>query len=319
MSSSVLITGAGTGIGLETALYLAEQGFQVYASVPDLSQQNGVDTAAAERGVSLQVLQLDVTDQPSIQSAVDTIVAESGGIYGLVNNAGLGLRGYFEDLSEEEISQVFEVNVFGTMAVTRAVLPHMRAARRGRIVIITSVGGRIGSLAVSAYGATKFAQEGFGESLAQEVVPFGIYVSLVEPAIIKTERWGVHRGVAKRALNPESPYYAWFRESERLADRLVETSPTRPIHVAKTVYRALTAKRPKLRYVVGWRAGLVLTLRRYLPGELFERVYFWQTIHMVTMPREPAKELSELSAPGVVSTDYPALSVAHKIEAKGND
>jgi NAD(P)-dependent dehydrogenase (short-subunit alcohol dehydrogenase family) len=285
VNKSVLITGAGTGIGLATALHLADHGFRVYASVPDLSQQEGADVAAAERGVSLQVMQLDVTDHQSIQSAVDTIIEESGGIYGLVNNAGIALRGYFEDLSEEEIRQLFEVNVFGTMAVTRMVLPHMRDAHRGRIVIITSVGGRIGSLAVSAYCATKFAQEGFGESLAQEVVPFGIYVSLVEPAIIKTERWGVHRGIARSALDPKSLYYAWFRESERLADRLVETSPTRPIHVAKTVYRALTAKRPKLRYVVGWRAGLVLTLRRYLPGELFERLYFGEAVRRVTSGR----------------------------------
>ncbi|MBC8263454.1 MAG: SDR family oxidoreductase [Anaerolineales bacterium] len=282
MTNSVLITGAGTGIGLETALYLAEQGFLVYASVPDLSQQAAVDTAAAERGVSLQVLQLDVTDQQNIQSAVDTIIEESGGIYGLVNNAGIALRGYFEDLSEEEIRQLFEVNVFGTMAVTRMVLPHMRDARRGRIVIITSVGGRIGSLAVSTYCATKFAQEGFGESLAQEVVPFGIYVSLVEPAIIKTERWGPHRGFAERALDPGSSYYAWFLESQRLTDRLVETSPTRPVHVAKAVHRALMAKRPKLRYVVGRRASLVLTLRRYLPSELFERLYFGEAVRRVT-------------------------------------
>jgi NAD(P)-dependent dehydrogenase (short-subunit alcohol dehydrogenase family) len=282
MADSVLVTGAGTGLGLATALYLAEQGFRVYASVPDPGQREGVDAAAAERGVSVRVLWLDVTDQPGIQSVVDAIIAESGEIYGLVNNAGIALRGYFEDLSEEEIRRVFEVNVFGTMAITRAVLPHMRAAGRGRIVIITSVGGRIGSLAVSAYCATKFALEGYGESLAQEVVPFGIYVSLVEPAIVKTERWTVNRGIAKRALDPNSPYYAWFRESERLADRLVETSPTKLVHVAKAVHSALTARRPRLRYVVGRRASLVLALRRYLPGELFERFYFGEAVRRVT-------------------------------------
>jgi len=282
MTSSVLITGAGTGIGLETALYLAEQGFQVYPSVPDLSQQETVHVAAGERGVSLQVLQLDVMDQQSVQSAVDTIVEEADGIYGLVNNAGIALRGYFEDLSDAEIRRLFDVNVFGTMAVTRAVLPQMRRARQGRIVIITSIGGQIGSLAVSAYCATKFAQEGFGESLAQEVTPFGVYVSLVEPAVTKTERWGPHRGFAEHAFDPESPYYAWFLESQRLTDRLVETSPTRPIDVARSVHRALTAKRPKLRYVVGRRAGLVLTLRRYLPGELFEWLYFGEAVRQVT-------------------------------------
>jgi NAD(P)-dependent dehydrogenase (short-subunit alcohol dehydrogenase family) len=158
----------------------------------------------------------------------------------------------------------------------------MRKAGRGRILIVTSVGGRIGSLAVSAYCATKFAQEGFGESLAQEVIPFGIYVSLVEPAIIKTERWGSRRGVAKGALAPESPYRSWFRASERLADRLVETSPTKPIDTAKAVHRALTARRPRLRYMVGRRAGLVVALRRYLPGEIFERLYFGAAVRQIT-------------------------------------
>jgi len=285
MADSVLITGASTGLGLETAVYLAEQGFKVYASIPSLSQRETLDAAVTRRGVHLEVLELDITDRACICEIVARIVEQSGGIYGVVNNAGIGLRGYFEDLSEEEIRQVFEVNVFGTMAMTRAVLPYMRAAGRGRIIMITSVGGRIGSLAVSAYCATKFAQEGFGESLAQEVVPFGIYVSLVEPAIVKTERWTIHRGVAKGALDPNSPYYAWFRESERLADRLVETSPARPIDVAKAVHSALTARRPKLRYIVGRRASLVLALRRYLPGELFERFYFGEAMRRVTSAR----------------------------------
>src|SRR4051812_46453523 len=137
--NSVLITGSSTGLGLETALYLAERGFRVYATLRDLSQQADILDAAKERQVSLRVLRLDVTDAESIEDAIDTIVAESGGIFGLVNNAGIGLRGCFEDLSEDEIRQVFEANVFGTMAVTRRVLPHMRVAGRGRVVTITSV------------------------------------------------------------------------------------------------------------------------------------------------------------------------------------
>jgi len=282
MTDSVLITGASTGLGLETAVYLAERGFEVYASMRDLGKRAALDEAAAHRGVQLHVLQLDITDKDDIDRAVRTVVEQSGGIYGLVNNAGIGLRGYFEDLSEEEIRRLFEVNVFGTMAVTRAVLPHMRAARRGRIVIISSVAGRIGSPSGSAYCATKFAQEAFGESLAQEVVTLGVYVSLIEPAIIKTERWGVNRGIARGALNPESPYYAWFRETERLADWLVETSPAKPADVARAVHTALTARRPRLRYIVGRRAGLVVTLRRYLPGELFERLYFGEVVRRVT-------------------------------------
>lgn len=293
MSKSVLITGASGGLGLETAVHLAERGFRVYATMPDLSERHVVDEAASRHGVELHVLKLDVTDQISIDEAVQTVVGESGGIYGLVNNAGVALRGYFEDLLDEEIRRAFDVNVFGTMEVTRAVLPHMRAAGQGRVVIVTSIGGRIGSLAVSAYSSCKFAQEGFGESLYQEVKPLGIGVSLVAPAIVPTERWDVHRGYAKNALNPDSPYHDWFIESQRLTDKLVESTPTRPVHIARTIHHALTAKNPKLRYMVGWRANLVVTLRRYLPGELFERLYFGEVVRRVTKGQLPERDKQE--------------------------
>jgi len=279
---TVLITGTSSGLGLETAVYLAECGFQVYATMRNLSRRDKLDAEAARRNAQLEVLQLNVTDKTSINAAVRTIVDRSGGIYGLINNAGTQLRGYFEDLSDAEIHQIFEINVFGTMAVTRAVMPYMRTVRRGRIVIITSVGGKMGALGLSAYCATKFALEGFGESLAQELEPLGMRVILVEPAITKTEIWGANRGIAKGALDPNSPYYGWFLESERLADRLVESSPTKPVDVAKAVHQALTAKRPRLRYLVGRRASLVLALRRYLPGELFERFYFGEAVRRVT-------------------------------------
>jgi len=285
MTNSVLVTWASTGLGLATALYLAEHDFKVYATVLDIGDRGSLDEEIQKRKVNIEVMQLDITDHESIDHVLHTIVERSGGIYGIINNAGIGLRGYFEDLAEEEIRRVFEVNVFGTMAVTRAALKHMRPARQGRIVIISSVGGKSGALGVSAYCATKFAQEGFGESLAQEVIPFGIYVSLVEPAIIRTERWGINRGTSQGALNPSSPYYAWFRESERLADLLVATSPTKPVDVARAIHKALTDQRPKLRYMVGSRAKLVFALRRYIPGELFERIYFSYAVSRVTNPR----------------------------------
>ena len=290
--NSVLITGAGMGLGLATALYLAERGFKVYASVPDLSQQEGVDAAAAEQGVSLRVLQLDVTDQATIEAAVGTIIAECGGIYSLVNNAGLGLRGFFEDLSEEEIRRLFDVNVFGAMAVTRAVLPHMRHARRGRIVMISSAAGRIAEMTISAYSASKFALEGFGESLAQEVAPLGLYVSLIEPGLVMSSHFTINRGTAKAALDPHSPYYDWFVQHEKMVDRVLQTNRVTPTHTAQAVYRALTARRPKLRYVVGTGAKLFISLRRHMPGELFERVYFAQIIRRVTKPRVPARGLN---------------------------
>jgi len=282
MNGSVLITGAGTGLGLEMALYLAERGFTVYASVPEPGQRAHVEEEAGKRHLDLRVPHLDVTDESSIQATVNTILAESGGLYGVVHNAGISLRGYFEDCEEDEIRRVLEVNLFGAMAVTRAVLPHMRQARRGRLIFISSIGGRIGSMARTAYCASKFAVEGFAESLMQEVVPLELQVSIIEPGVINTERWTVHRGIARRAMDPASPYLAWFQREEKLADDLVRTSPTKAVHVAEAVYKALTARRPRLRYVVGWRANLVLNLRRYLPGELFERVYFGEAMRRLT-------------------------------------
>lgn len=284
MGDSILITGAATGLGKEMALYLAEHGFQVYATMRDLSQADSLQALVQSRNAKLKILPLDVTDKTNIQQAVQTIVAECGGIYSVINNAGIGLRGYFEDLADEEIRQVFEANVFGVMAVTREALPYMRQAKRGRIVLISSVGGRIGSLGVSAYCASKFALEGFGESLFQEVTPLGIKVILVEPGIIKTERWTTNRGVATQARDPSSPYYAWFSQAEKGADQLVQASTATPTDVAVVVHQALTAERPKLRYMVGRKAKLAVALRRWLPGELFERLYFGFVMRRVTHP-----------------------------------
>jgi len=302
MPKSILVTGSSSGFGKEIALYLAErggrgyqgqrttlqgsgssdEGFQVYASMRNLAKRADLETAAAERGVTLRILQLDITQPDSIAEAVQTIVAECGGIYGLINNAGLFLRGYFEDLAEAEIRQLFETNLFGTMAMTRAVLPHMRQAGQGRIVFITSVAGRIGAPSGSVYSASRFAQEGFAESLSQEVEPLGLQAIMIEPGITKTEDWTPDRYVAARAKDPNSPYYTWFRQTQRLFHQTMEASPITTTEIAATIHEALTVKRPRLRYVVGRRAKLVLNLRRYIPGELFERVYFGEVMRRIT-------------------------------------
>jgi NAD(P)-dependent dehydrogenase (short-subunit alcohol dehydrogenase family) len=284
MNDSILITGAATGLGREMALYLAERGFRVYGTTRDVLQADELNGLARERDLSIRVLTMDVTDPQSIDRAVQTIVAETGGIYGVINNAGIGLRGYFEDLTAEEIRKVFDANVFGLMAVTKAVLPYMRQARRGRVVLISSVGGRIGAPGVSAYCATKFAVEGFGESLFQELAPLGVKVVLIEPGIIKTERWTINRGLAKGALNPDSPYCDWFRQVEKESDALVRASTATPVDVAAIVHQALTAERPKLRYMVGRKAKLAVALKRWMPGESFERLYFGIIMRRVTRP-----------------------------------
>lgn len=278
----VIVTGASTGLGLEIALELADRGFKVYATLRDLSKQEVVLGAAAERGVSLDVLRLDLREPESMDIAVRQVLATSGGIYALVNNAGSGLRGCVEDLADAEIRQVFEANVFGTIAVTQRVLPTLRAAGRGRIVTISSVGGRISSFGLAAYCGSKFALEGFGEALALEIAPFGLQAILIEPGIIKTTRWTTNRGLAAKATDPSGPYYALFQRSEALADERVVKSKTRPADVAKTVYHALTTPRPRMHYVVGRPAAAAVLLRRYLPEPLFERLYFGTLLRRIT-------------------------------------
>jgi NAD(P)-dependent dehydrogenase (short-subunit alcohol dehydrogenase family) len=292
---SVLVTGAGTGFGLATALRLAARGFEVFATVPDLGQEQGVHAAAASAGVRLQVLRLDVTDGESVDSAVATAVERCHGLYAVVNNAGLGLRGFFEDLAEDEIRRLFDVNVFGAMAVTRAALPHLRSARRGRVVFLSSAGGRIGAMSLSGYCSAKFAIEGLAESLALEVAPLGISVSLVEPGLVMTPHFTVNRGRARAATDPASPYYQWFVRHEAMVDEVLRARRIVPEDVARAVERALTARRPRLRYVVGRGARLMVGLKRCLPDELFARLYRAQVVRMVTRPASASDDSKPVS------------------------
>jgi short-subunit dehydrogenase len=149
----------------------------------------------------------------------------------------------------------------------------MRAARHGRVVIVTSMGGRMGWAGLSAYCASKFALEGFGESLALEAKLVGVDVTLIAPAIVPTDIWSRNRSLARGARSSESPYRSRFASLERYTDRLVSRAPTTASDVAKAIEEALTAEKPRMRRVVGGRAALMLALRRQLPGELFDRIY----------------------------------------------
>ncbi len=271
---SVIVTGASSGIGLELAVHLAANGFRTYATMRDLARREALDAEIARRGLtSLVVLPLDVTQPETIEEVVGTVERECGSVDAVVNNAGAQIRGYFEDLTDEEIRRVFEVNLMGAMAMTRAVLPGMRKAGAGRLIYISSVGGRFASPALSGYCASKFGLEGFGDSLALEVERLGIRVSVVAPPIVKTEIWGRNRNVTPAALDPQSAYFAWFQRGEALADRLVASATVTAADVARTVYRLLNASHPGRRVVVGWRARALVGASRLLPEVWFERLY----------------------------------------------
>jgi NAD(P)-dependent dehydrogenase (short-subunit alcohol dehydrogenase family) len=287
-----LVTGAGSGMGLECALALAESGHPVYGSVRTPEEAAELARESARRSAPVRIVEMDVTAPDQVDRAVASVLAGSGRIDALIHFAGVGLRGFFEDLEPDEIRRAFEVNVFGAMAVVRAVLPHMRRAGRGRIVLTSSIAGRIGSMSISGYASSKFALEGFAECLVQEVAPLGIRVSLLEPGLILTPHFTVNRNRARRAVDPGSPYYAWFCQHEQIVDDLLRRNRTTTRDVARTVLKVLSARRPRLRYVVGPKARLAAGLRRHLPGELFERAYFAFVRRLVTSPRRPARGLS---------------------------
>ncbi len=274
------MTGASRGLGLETALTLAQAGFHVWAGVRDTAGVGTMMASARERGVALVPLQLEVTDPLSVDSAFETVARDSCPLFGIVNNAGITARAYFEDFPEERIRKTFEVNLFGAMRVTRRALPLLRKAGRSRIVMISSIGGRIGSMSVSPYVASKFALEGFSESLALEVRPFGVDVSIIEPGMVKTEIWDEDRRILSQARDGSSPFYEMFWKAEAMTEKALANSGLQPKDVAQCVLHAMTVPRPKLRYVVGGRARLVIALFRHFPG--FENFYFSELLRRVT-------------------------------------
>ncbi len=287
-----ILTGSGSGLGMETALTLAAAGYTVFGTVRTAAEESALLAEAARRNVTVRPLSMDLTNEEAVRAGVESVVAATGRIDALISFAGLGLRGFFEDLTLEEIRRVYDVNVFGTMAIVQAVLPHMRRARSGRIVLTTSIGGRMGTMTISGYASSKFACEGFGECLYQEVYPFGIRVSLLEPGLVATPHFTVNRNRGRRAADPSSPYYKWFCQHERIVDSILARNSFGPADVARAVVNILASPRPRLRYVVGTKAKIVFALRRYIPGELFQNLYWAAARRMVTQPGKQAEGLS---------------------------
>jgi NAD(P)-dependent dehydrogenase (short-subunit alcohol dehydrogenase family) len=220
----------------------------------------------------LKLIQLDVTDDRSVNDAVRKIVSEKGRIDVLVNNAGYGLFGAFEDLSVDEIKAQFETNLFGVVRVTQHVLPIMRNGRGGGgiIVNVSSVNGHVPFPVISAYVATKFALEGLSESIAYELEPFGIRVILIEPGAIGSS---FMKGsvMSNRALDPKSPYFEFVRKVRSKISSDHENA-TQPEEVANTIVQAILNEKPELRYVVGSDAVTLMQARKNMPYSDFQHM-----------------------------------------------
>jgi NAD(P)-dependent dehydrogenase (short-subunit alcohol dehydrogenase family) len=294
--SVVLITGAGSGLGLASSLFLAARNFRVYGTALTEAEEQEVRDQASRRNVIVSTLRMDVTRRADIDRVVETIVHEAGRIDAVVHFAGMGLRGFFEDLTMQEIRRLYDVNVFGIMELTQAVLPYMRARRAGRIVITASAAGRMGEMSIAGYSSGKFAVVGLGECLRQEMALLNIHVSVLEPGLIYTPHFGINRNRARRAQDPASPYYFWFCQHEAIVDKLLATNKFTAEDIASVVYKILTARKPRLHYMVGFKLKLMVTLRNIIPFEWFERIHEKIIVRMVAHPRHPATGLSGLDA-----------------------
>ncbi len=266
-----VITGASSGIGLLTTVELARSGFQVIATMRDLRRRSGLEQAAGDAGVGpyVDIRRLDITDFDLIPSLIEGVIRDYGRIDVLVNNAGFAVGGFAEDLTLGEIRSQFETNFFGHVAVTKTVLPTMRRQRSGHIIMLSSVSGLHGSPAVSSYSASKFALEGWSESLRLEVNPLGIKVVLVEPGSFQTDIWTRNAYLAQGSLDANSPNR---QRAQKMRDRVQAIPKSDPILVAQTVAEIARNPKPRLRYLVGRDAHLRLWLTRLLPWKVHEKM-----------------------------------------------
>jgi NAD(P)-dependent dehydrogenase (short-subunit alcohol dehydrogenase family) len=244
-----VVTGSSTGIGYETSLILSRNGYLTYATMRNLNKSENIRLVATKENLPIQTKQLDVTDDISVKNAIQTISSEAGRIDVLVNNAGYGLNGAFEDLAIDEIKAQYETNVFGLVRTTQAVLPIMRRQKSGTIVNISSGAGRFGFPSGSAYVSTKFAVEGLSESMSYELEPFGIRVVIVEPGAIRTNFFD-GLVIAKKSKDPNSPYSQIMKKTVAGFEEMMKNA-SYPDLVAKVVLNAIRDKNPSLRYLAG--------------------------------------------------------------------
>jgi NAD(P)-dependent dehydrogenase (short-subunit alcohol dehydrogenase family) len=267
---TALITGASSGFGLLTSVTLARRGWRVLATMRDLGRRSLLEDAARATGVldRIEIHSLDVTNAGQIGALADLIAKRPAPLDAIVNNAGFAAPGFADDVTDAELRAQFDTNFFGAAAVTRAFLPQLRRQGFGHIVMVSSVSGRMAYPGVGSYTASKFALEGWSESLRFEMKPLGIQVVLVEPGAFETDIWTRNAKLSAGLQSPDSPNAGridgWRKRitgDKKRAD---------PQAVVDTIATVLENPRPKLRYVVGKDAKAGLLLRKVLPWSLFE-------------------------------------------------
>lgn len=273
MNKTALITGASSGFGLLTSVTLAKRGWRVLATMRDPGRREKLESAAREAGVlqRVEIHALDVTSSDQIAAMAELIQKRAEPLHALINNAGFAVPGFAEEVSDAELRDQFETNFFGAVALTRAILPQMRRQGFGHVVMVSSISGRTGFPGVSSYAASKFAMEGWTESLRLEMAALGIKVAIVEPGSFDTDIWTRNAKLTAKMSDAESPNAA---RRERWQSRIEASAKSRanPQQVADLIARILETPDPKLRYVIGRDAKMALLLRKILPARAFERL-----------------------------------------------
>tara|TARA_B100001146_G_scaffold140493_1_gene123255 strand:- start:364 stop:1182 length:819 start_codon:yes stop_codon:yes gene_type:complete len=260
----VLVTGASSGIGEATAQTLCDAGWKVYAGA------RRIDKMEALEAKGVHTMKLDVTTEESMTECVAKILSKEDRIDALVNNAGYGSYGSLEDVPMEEARYQFEVNVFGLARLTQLVLPNMRERKRGKIINVSSIGGKLGEPHGCWYHATKFAVEGLSDSLRMELQQFNIDVVVIQPGAIKTE-WG---GIARENMLKISGHTVYGNLANKHIAMLekFDGQGSEPSVIADTILTACMSAKPKTRYAIGNSAGMMLFMKKVLPDRLFDKM-----------------------------------------------
>lgn len=275
LQKTVLITGATDGLGRAAALLLAQRGYRVFAAGRSAEKRAQLDALSREKNLSLETVELDVCDDASVQRAVANVLAKTGAIDVLFNNAGVNFTAAVEDLRMEDWRRQFETNFFGVLRVTQAVMPHMRVRKHGRIIMMSSVSGFVTAPTQGAYSSSKFALEAMSNALRLELYPFGVHVVLIEPGYIVT-------GIQQAALElftpymdkmnngPYAPLYARFFESVTGSRAKSKTTPE---DCARVILQAIEAPNPRIRYGVTQLATVAKWCKRLLSDKAVDAIF----------------------------------------------
>src|ERR687892_831374 len=265
-----IVTGSSSGVGYETSLLLARNQITTFATMRNMSESNSLREIASKENIPLNVTQLDVDDDTSVNNAIKNIVKENGRIDILVNNAGYSLFGSLEESSLDEIKQQFETNVFGVIRTTKAVIPTMRKQGNGTIVNISSVGGTVGLLPfISAYHASKFAIEGFTESLRQELADFNINIILIEPGFISSNF--IDNMNSAKGFDPNKSLYANIVQRVFQGFESISAYSSHPSEVAQSILNVINSPNPEIRNPVGKDAESIFKVRAELSDREVEK------------------------------------------------